>query len=104
MPSLSTMNTISVNRPNLNKTLSDQCKDIIPGPWKSNIANVATLDFGHIGLVVRSIGNPEYNIKIKFDNITIDTWSTRHIGLNMVLNHLKEKLESIRDDFSAILN
>ena len=85
-------------------SLADRCKTVLPGSWKSDWANVATLVQGCLGLIVRSVNDSTYDVKVKLDGLIVDTWSTKHLDLSTVLSHLKTKLEAMRDDFSATLN
>jgi len=70
------------------QSLADKCKEIIPGNWKSEWSHIATLSQGCLGLIVRSIGDKAYDVKIKLDGLIVDTWSSQHIGLKLVLSHL----------------
>jgi hypothetical protein len=86
------------------KSLADECQAVIPGSWKSDWPHVATLSQGCLGLVVRNFNNTSYDVKVKLDGLIVDTWSSQHLDLNTVLDHLRTKLSAMRDDFSATLN
>lgn len=85
-------------------SLAQECLEVIPGNWKSDWPHVAVLSEGCLGLVVRRFNsNTAFDVKIKLDGLIVDTWSSQHLDLNTVLNHLYSKLEIMRDDFSSIL-
>ncbi len=86
------------------QSLADKCKEIIPGNWKSEWSHIATLSQGCLGLIVRSIGDKAYDVKIKLDGLIVDTWSSQHIDLKSVLSHLRTKLSAMRDDFASALD
>lgn len=85
-------------------SLVDRCKAVLPGSWRSDWANVATLSQGCLGLVVRSVNDLTYDVKVQLDGLIVDTWSTKHLDLSTVLSYLKTKLETMRNDFSAALD
>lgn len=85
-------------------SLVDKCKEVITGDWKSEWPHIATLKQGYLGLVVRSIKDTAYDVKVMFDGMIIETWSSQHLDLKVVLEKLRDKLSEMRNDFSKVLD
>jgi len=85
-------------------TLADQCKLTIPCNWVNDTENTASVSSGDLKVVVVKRNSfMSYDITVLYNNQFLDSWSSEHIMLSVVLSYLFDNLISMRDDFSAII-